>query len=145
MADESLLEEIQADIEDILIGIEDDGLLLYARHKVTLVTEQVTGRNALAGVPGHTELIKNVMKPSPMVEINTAMSEDFGVIMKEGNAKVSRILSSRYSRAQLEGASYWLIDDSPYTLVEGSLKEDRNGFYWSLVLVRKQNNRRTAV
>ena len=140
---ENMLEGFQEDVRTILSDLDADGLLIDSVYDVYLVYETEYGGNPAAGISGNTIVDKKLMVPSPRVELNTRIFNADGILIKEGSAKVSRIVASEkkggsYNRSQLEGASYWLIDGEEYDIVAGGLKRQTNGFFWEAVLQRRK-------
>lgn len=143
------LKDIQGVTRNILKSIEQQGLLLYATYDVYLVTELVVGEDRAAGIAGEKITKKAKMEPSPRMELNTKLHQEDGIVQKMGVAKLWNIVASdqegqNYTRKQLEGASYFLIDGTPYDLVEGSLTRQQNGIFWEAVLKRRYIGNRTA-
>lgn len=142
----NLLDEIMPDIVDILACLDEDGLLPSSSSNFTIVYETLVGADAALGVEGSVQLQKERMRPSPRIR-NTVTTEigDSGVQQKSGTLNADRIPASdvpgvNYTRAQLESAAYFLVWDSPYQLLSGSLTREANGGFWSMQLVRKEQN-----
>lgn len=145
---DNLLNCFQDDMRCILSDLDNDGLLIDSFYDVYLVYETEYGGNPGAGIPGEVIVDKQLMSPSPKVEINTKIFGSEGILIKEGTARVSRITASdrkggSYSREQLEGASYWLIDGVEYDIVSGGLTRQSNGFFWEAILQRRKIGKRT--
>lgn len=145
---DNMLECFQDDVRCILADLDDDGLLIDSFYDVYLVYETEYGGNPAAGIEGNKITDKQLMKPSPKVELNTRIFNNDGILIKEGTARVSRICASdktggSYNRSQLEGASYWLIDNVEYDIVAGGLKRQTNGFFWEAILQRRKIGQRT--
>ncbi len=144
--DSDLRKEAQDIVRDVLTDLDNSNMLTYAVYSVDLVYETVINADAAKGDPGETIQTKKRMSPSPKTEVNTKLYLEDGVTQKMGTARISNIIASddstqKYTRLDLEGASYWLIDGSEYSLVEGGLTRSTNGIYWEAVLIRrKQNN-----
>jgi len=144
--DSDLRKEAQDIVRDVLTDLDNSNMLTYAVYPVDLVFETVINADAAKGDPGETIQTKKRMSPTPKTEVNTKLYLEDGVTQKMGTARISNIVASddstqKYTRLDLESASYWLIDGSEYSLVEGGLTRDTNGIYWEAVLIRrKQNN-----
>lgn len=142
----SMLEQLQDDVRDALSDLSESGELLYGFYKVFLVNN-VYGEDFgfLGEAPEIIDVNKTQITPAPRVEVNTKMYVNNEIIVKAGKARVTQIIASdncdkKYTREDLEGADYWLIDGSPYTLIEGGLKRLSNGIFWEAILERKQIN-----
>lgn len=141
----SLIDTLQCTIRNTLSGLDRAGLLLYGPYDVFLVYETRTERDPALGRPGKVIDVKKVkMMPRPYIDLNTTVHQDDQVLEKLGTAKLKNIVASdrtgeSYTRAQLEGADYWIIGDHEYTLIEGSLTRKPGGVFWEAVLKRRNN------
>lgn len=130
---------------EVLTELDQDGLLTYNIYPVYLVYETIINADAAKGDPGESIQKKEKMIPGPKIEVNTKLYLDDGVTQKMGTARLTNIIASddesqKYTRLQLEGASFFLIDGSEYSLVEGGLTRSSNGIYWEAVLIRRKMN-----
>ena len=143
--DSDLRKEAQDIVRDVLTDLDNSNMLTYAVYPVDLVFETVINADAAKGDPGETIQTKKRMSPTPKTEVNTKLYLEDGVTQKMGTARISNIVASddstqKYTRLDLESASYWLIDGSEYSLVEGGLTRSSNGIYWEAVLIRREQN-----
>lgn len=143
--DDNLKKIAQDIVRDVLTDLDNSGLLVYAVYPVDLVYQTVINSNAAKGDPGETITQVKRMSPSPKIDVNTKLYLSDGVTQKMGTARIYNIVasdtpSSKYTREDLEGAAFWLIDGDEYSLVEGGLTRASNGVYWEAVLIRRRMN-----
>lgn len=133
---------------EILTELYYDGLLSYAVYDICIVYETVINQDASAGLPGEKILTKVNMIPPPRIEVETYLKQEDGVIKKFGETRMKNIVASdtqglKFTRADLEGASYFLVDGTQYIIEEGSLLREPNGIYWSAKIKRREVGGRT--
>jgi hypothetical protein len=140
---ENLQEMFQDDIRDILLDLDDDGLLFSAAERVCIVYADVVGRKPTLGIPGEKILRKEVMYPAPRVEINTKIFQNGIAISKTGIARLTRIPATdnpnkTYTQKQLESADHFLIDCEKYKITNGGINRNESGMFWELTLQREK-------
>lgn len=134
---------------DILTELYCDGLLSYAVYDIYIVYETIINEDPAAGVPGELIVNKVKMVPPPRIEVETYLRQSDGVIKKYGETRMRNIVASdssnkKFTRSDLEGAAYFLVDGSPYIIEEGSLLRENNGIYWSAKIKRKDVGQRLS-
>ena len=143
----SLLDDIQDIVRDVLIDLDDAGVLTYGYQEVYLVYE-TTIKEGIYGRPPEVIKQTEMMSPSPRVALNTKIYNEEEIITKTGTAKLSQVPASNrngvnYTREQIEGASYFLLDGNKYDIVDGGLGRDPAGIFWEITLKRRKTGRRT--
>lgn len=135
---------IQDSVRDALKCVDSQGLLLYSSDEdIYIVYEIENGGDPSKYIKPSIVCKKEKITPSPMFSLTTEMYQQDRIIQKSGVAYLSKLIASdndseNYTREQLEGASYFLIGDSIYDLVEGSLTRESNGVFWKMEIKRRQ-------
>jgi hypothetical protein len=136
------------DVTDITMSVTQQvGVRVTARHNVTMVNIVSPTKKRQYGFQGtssNTERqpSKTVFDPQPRVKIKKQYRSINGLATAMGDALVSNIMNGKYTRNMLEEASYFLIDDEIYDLVKGQVKEEPNGVFLSMIVSRREQNRK---
>lgn len=141
---------LQDIVRETLECLDDQNLLLYSNDEdIYLVYETKVGGNDSKYEQPKIKCRKEKIKPSPMFTLTTELYQSDFIIQKSGTAILKNVIasdydSSNYTREQIEGASHFLIGDSEYDLVEGSLTRESNGVYWKMEIKRRQVGNRVS-
>lgn len=135
----AFLNSMQTLTSNILKSTQQGGLLLYARHQVTLAYPKSVVANPKYGVVSSASDKPELMEldPQPAVEIRDQFRVVDGTTVKLGDALVYNLVQT-YTRDQLVGAAFWMIDGRKYKIVPGTLKNLTNGIFWEVILKRME-------
>lgn len=150
----NLLCSLQQMTSDVLMGLQDSGVLTTAFNKVELLYITSVNSRPFAGDPGQsiqqkveilpTPIVTNVLEP--FIE-NSVYNEGRTAVQRTGMAKIKNIVASDkenpsagYNLKQLETANFWLINDQQYDLVAGSLKRMPSGVFWEAIVIKSRTN-----
>lgn len=141
--DENMQEMFRQDIKDILLDLDDAGLLFSAAERVYIVYADVVGKKPTLGIPGTKIERKEVMYPAPRVETNLKIYQNGIAISTKGTARLSRIPATEdpnrtYTRSQLESADHFLIDCERYKITNGGISMNAGGMFWEIDLIREK-------
>ncbi len=140
--DPSLLNVFRDVTNDVLQSVQEAGVLLYARHQVTMVFRAQNAKLPQYGFQGNSQDQKVVFDPQPEVDLRTQYRQRDGIVVAIGDAKLSKIPQS-YTRDQLtKDVSHFLIDNDVYTYVGGSLKDISSGIFWEIILKKEETSKR---
>ena len=140
----SLREQIIDDVRSIMISLEDSGSLVYASIPVEMVFVTIIGGDKNKGIAGEERVKLIKLSPTPKVRTKSEFKFDDKVVYKEGVVMVTKVPQS-YTRKQLEGADYFLVGESAYQLVGGSLVSEPPHIFWEFALLRDQTNDKVSV
>jgi len=140
--DPSLLNVFRDVTNDVLQSVQEAGVLLYARHRVTMVFRAQNAKLPQYGFQGNSQDQKVVFDPQPEVDLRTQYRQRDGIVVAVGDAKLSKIPQS-YTRDQLtKEVTHFLIDNDVYTYVGGSIKDISSGIFWEIILKKEETSKR---
>ncbi len=140
--DPSLLNVFRDVTNDVLQSVQEAGVLLYARHRVTMVFRAQNAKLPQYGFQGNSQDQKVVFDPQPEVDLRTQYRQRDGIVVAVGDAKLSKIPQS-YTRDQLtKEVTHFLIDNDVYTYVGGSIKDISSGIFWEIILKKEETSKK---
>lgn len=137
--DTGLLDIFRNVADSTLKSVQDSGVLLYARHQVMICTRMQGGAIRQYGFQGSPQDKKVLMYPQPKVDLRTQYRAKEGAVIPIGDARLSNIPQSSYTREDLTNADFFLIDGVEYNHVNGTLKDSASGIFFELILKKREN------
>lgn len=140
--DPSLLNVFRDVTNDVLQSVQEAGVLLYARHQVTMVFRAQSAKLPQYGFQGNSQDQKVVFDPQPEVDLRTQYRQRDGIVVAVGDAKLSKI-PQIYTRDQLtKDVTHFLIGGDVYTYVGGSIKDISSGIFWEIILKKEETSKK---
>lgn len=133
-----ILNRLRGVTDTVLKTVQNSGVLIYARHNVTMVKRIQPTKVDKYGFQGQSVDHKTVMFPQPSVDLRDQLRQRDGVVVNLGDVKMYNIPQT-YTREQLlDDTDFYIIDGVEYDIVNGTLKDMQSGIFWEVILKRRE-------
>ena len=138
--DDSFRQEMIDLVDELRGDFQAGGLDFKSTHTVAIKDENNAYNSTTGKIIATTPTLLTI-DPRPEVFLSDQYA-GYPNIVKIGDAQVKKI-SRSYTREQLQNSndnnkSKWLIDGMPYSLVNGTLTEEKSGLFWEAILIKEQ-------
>ena len=133
-----ILNRLRGVTDTVLKTVQNSGVLIYARHNVTMVKRVLPTKVDKYGFQGQNVDHKTVMFPQPSVDLRDQFRQRDGVVVNLGDVRLYNIPQT-YTREQLlDDTDFYIIDGVEYDIVNGTLKDMQSGLFWEVILKRRE-------
>lgn len=133
-----ILNRLRGVTDTVLKTVQNSGVLIYARHNVTMVKRVQPTKVDKYGFHGQNVDHKTVMFPQPSVDLRDQFRQRDGIVVNLGDVRLYNIPQTYTKEQLLDDTDFYIIDGVEYDIVLGTLKDMQSGIFWEMILKRRE-------
>jgi len=136
----SLSTNLSQQVACILSNLSCSGVLPWSRHTVNLLYKVDIATAQKYGYQGQVAYNAVPVIPSPKLVLVAQVRNINDVLSTVGDGAFSLLPQANWTIKQLQDARYVQIDGQTWSFIEGSIKDEASGIFFSGLLRREREN-----